>query len=69
VVPDLPPASVVACVLNDEHTMKMTGQTIEASTAAKSHFPLEHSRLLTREEEASLARLYKETHDPPWPAS
>jgi RNA polymerase sigma-32 factor len=50
--------------LNDEHTMKMTGQTIEASTAAKSHFPLEHSRLLTREEEASLARLYKETHDP-----
>jgi RNA polymerase sigma-32 factor len=42
--------------------MKNTGEPIDA--APKRHFPLEHSRLLTREEEESLARQYRATHDP-----
>jgi RNA polymerase sigma-32 factor len=45
-------------------TMKRTDETIETSPATHKLFPLEHCRLLTREEEESLARQYRETHDP-----
>jgi RNA polymerase sigma-32 factor len=50
--------------LKRKRTMKTAGPTTETAIAAKKHFPLEHARLLSREEEESLARLYKQNHDP-----